>query len=86
MAEWISTQSLKFINNPEILEQADLRVFFKPTENEIPRIARSFYSSKDKEKKDWKSALNLLVRGQFICNLHGKIIQFQAPSVESEAP
>lgn len=85
LAGWLSTQALKLINNPEILEQADLRVFFKPTDKEIGKIVNGFCLTNAKEKVLWKSKFKELVRGQFICEMQGQILQSQVPSAESQS-
>jgi hypothetical protein len=79
ISAWLSTQALSLINNPEIPEQANLRVCFKPTDNEIPQIVKKFYLSSTKEKEDCKTNLANLVRGQFICKLNGNIHISQPP-------
>lgn len=79
LSAWLSTQALTLINNPEILEQANLRVCFKPTDNEIPQIVKKFYLSSTKEKEDCKTNLANLIRGQFICKLNGKVHISQPP-------
>lgn len=79
LSAWLSTQALSLINNPEIPEQANLRVCFKPTDNEIPQIVKKFYLSSSKEKEDCKTNLANLVRGQFICKLNGNIHVSQPP-------
>ena len=79
LSAWLSTQALTLINNPEIPEQANLRVCFKPTDNEIPQIVKKFYLSSTKEKDDCKINLANLVRGQFICKLNSTIHISQPP-------
>lgn len=79
LSAWLSTQALTLINNPEIPEQANLRVCFKPTDNEIPQIVKKFYLSSKKEKEACKTNLANLVRGQFICKLNGTIHISQPP-------
>ena len=81
LSAWLSTQALSLINNPEILEQADLRICFKPADNEIPQVVKKFYLNNAKEREYYKTKLANLTRGQFICKLNDKIWLSQAPNM-----
>lgn len=80
LSAWLSTQALSLIRNPEILEQADLRICFKPTEKEIPQVVKKLYLSNAKEREFYQTKFATLSRGQFICKINDKIWLSQGPA------
>lgn len=82
LSMWLSTQTLSQIDNPAIPEQADLRVFFRPADAEIPRILRCLYLSDNAEKAQCKGALSTLSPGQYLCKLNNEIYISSPPVME----
>ena len=60
---WFATQSLKVLSDDEIvrLQQASFKLYFKPTDDELPRVARQLDST-----ASVGGALRLLRKGQAI--------------------
>ena len=78
LAAWLSTQYVTE-KMTTALEQADLRIYFKPTINETPSIARTLTTS-SKQRKQYEAILSGLTRGRFVCKLDGQVY-LSAPPV-----
>lgn len=82
LSMWLCTQTLSQIDNPTILEQADLRVFFRPADAELSRITKCLFLSDKREKEQYRGALTQLCRGQFLCKLNNQIYISAPPEKE----
>ncbi|MCR5610020.1 MAG: type IV secretory system conjugative DNA transfer family protein, partial [Lachnospiraceae bacterium] len=62
---WFATQSLKVLNDDEVvrLQQAGYSMYFKPTPEEVPKIAKSIDNS---NVERWRKNLQDLNKGQCI--------------------
>jgi len=79
LAAWLSTQYVSDKKIAHALEQADLRIYFKPTPDEIPKIAKHL-SIGTKLRKEQEVTLSTLKRGQFICKLDDHV-RLAAPPI-----
>ena len=72
LAAWLGTQFIADKNMANSIEQADLRLYFKPTDTEIQKIAQKL-SVGTRLKKQHEATLDTLKCGQFICKLDGQV-------------
>lgn len=70
---WFSTQFLKGFASDQVsrLQNAAVKIYFSPMENEISTIA-STLAQDNAERKDWETKLNNLKKGQ--CIVHAPIL------------